>query len=245
MSFWNKVQKVQDKTMPRCTVIVPAAGSSRRMGGGNKLMMDLCGIPVLQRTLMAIDSAELADEIIVAAKEEDMLEIADLCHKAGLHKPIRVVQGGDTRTASVLAAAMECRADTELIAVHDGARPLVRPQQIDDLIRLGAKTNAVAPALPVTDTIKVADDEGKVVSTPDRNTLYAVQTPQVFQANILRAALQSALNDGVTATDDCAAVERLGKEVYLTPGDPENIKITTPFDLIIGEAILTRGGDSL
>ena len=245
MSFWNKVQKVQDKTLPRCTVIVPAAGSSRRMGGGNKLMMDLCGIPVLQRTLMAIDSAALADEIIVAAREEDMLEIADLCHKAGLHKPIRVVQGGESRTASVLAAAMECRADTELIAVHDGARPLVRPQQIDDLIRLGAKTNAVAPALPVTDTIKVADDEGKVVSTPDRNTLYAVQTPQVFQANILRAALQSALNDGVTATDDCAAVERLGKEVYLTPGDPENIKITTPFDLIIGEAILTRGGDSL
>ena len=245
MSFWNKVQKVQDKTLPRCTVIVPAAGSSRRMGGGNKLMMDLCGIPVLQRTLMAIDSAILADEIIVAAREEDMLEIADLCHKAGLHKPIRVVQGGESRTASVLAAAMECRADTELIAVHDGARPLVRPQQIDELIRLGAKTNAVAPALPVTDTIKVADDEGKVVSTPDRNTLYAVQTPQVFQANILRAALQSALNDGVTATDDCAAVERLGKEVYLTPGDPENIKITTPFDLIIGEAILTRGGDSL
>ncbi|MBQ3724255.1 MAG: 2-C-methyl-D-erythritol 4-phosphate cytidylyltransferase [Oscillospiraceae bacterium] len=245
MSFWNKVQKVQDKTLPRCTVIVPAAGSSRRMGGGNKLMMDLCGIPVLQRTLMAIDSAALADEIIVAAREEDMLEIADLCHKAGLHKPIRVVQGGESRTASVLAAAMECRADTELIAVHDGARPLVRPQQIDDLIRLGAKTNAVAPALPVTDTIKVADDEGKVVSTPDRDTLYAVQTPQVFQANILRAALQSALNDGVTATDDCAAVERLGKEVYLTPGDPENIKITTPFDLIIGEAILTRGGDSL
>ena len=245
MSFWNKVQKVQDKTLPRCAVIVPAAGSSRRMGGGNKLMMDLCGIPVLQRTLMAIDSAELADEIIVAAKEEDMLEIADLCHKAGLRKPIRVVQGGESRTASVLAAAMECRPDTELIAVHDGARPLVRPQQIDDLIRLGAKTNAVAPALPVTDTIKVADDEGKVVSTPDRNTLYAVQTPQVFQANILRAALQSALNDGVTATDDCAAVERLGKEVYLTPGDPENIKITTPFDLIIGEAILTRGGDSL
>ena len=245
MSFWNKVQKVQDKTLPRCAVIVPAAGSSRRMGSGNKLMMDLCGIPVLQRTLMAIDSAELADEIIVAAKEEDMLEIADLCHKAGLRKPIRVVQGGDTRTASVLAAAMECRPDTELIAVHDGARPLVRPRQIDDLIRLGAKTNAVAPALPVTDTIKVADDEGKVVSTPDRNTLYAVQTPQVFQANILRAALQSALNDGVTATDDCAAVERLGKEVYLTPGDPENIKITTPFDLIIGEAILTRGGDSL
>lgn len=243
MGFWNKVQKVQDQTLPRCAVIVPAAGSSRRMGGGNKLMMDLCGIPVLQRTLMAIDGAELVDEIIVAAREENMLEIADLCHRAGLRKPIRVVQGGESRTASVLAAAMECHPQTELIAVHDGARPLVRSKQIDELIRLGHKTNAAAPALPVTDTVKVADEEGKVVSTPNRDTLYAVQTPQVFQANILRAALQSALNDGVAATDDCAAVERLGKAVYLTPGDPENIKLTTPFDFIIAEAILTRGGE--
>ena len=97
MSFWNKVQKVQDQTLPRCAVIVPAAGSSRRMGGGNKLMMELCGIPVLQRTLMAIDSAQLVDEIIVAAREEDMLEIADLCHKAGLRKPSQAHPGGAGR----------------------------------------------------------------------------------------------------------------------------------------------------
>lgn len=242
MGFWNKVQKIQDQTRCRCAMIVPAAGTSQRMGGENKLLLNLCGVPVLRRTLMAIDHAELVDEVIVAAHADHMLEIADLCAKSGMHKPIKVVKGGDTRTASVLAAALECDPKTELIAIHDGARPLVLPQQIDDLIRLGYKTYAVAPALPVSDTIKVADDRGLVLSTPDRATLYAVQTPQVFQANILRAALQAIMASGETVTDDCAAVERLGKEVYLTPGDPDNIKITTPHDLRIAEAILAQPG---
>lgn len=242
MGFWNKVQKIQDQTRRRCAMIVPAAGTSQRMGGENKLLMDLCGVPVLKRTLMAIDRSELVDEVIVAANEATMLEVADLCARTGMHKPIKVVKGGDTRTASVLAAAMECDPKTELIAIHDGARPLVLPQQIDDLIRLGYRTFAVAPALPVSDTIKVADERGLVTSTPDRDTLYAVQTPQVFQANILRAALQAVLASGGSVTDDCAAVERLGKEVYLTPGDPDNIKITTPHDLLVAEAILARPG---
>ena len=108
------------------------------------------------------------------------------------------------------------------------------------MIRLGQRTYAVAPALPVTDTVKVADLSGLVLSTPDRSTLFAVQTPQVFQASILKAALQSAIDAEAPITDDCSAVERLGKEVYLTPGWRENIKITTPEDLAIAEAFLRR-----
>ena len=111
---------------------------------------------------------------------------------------------------------------------------------IDELIRLGWKTQAVAPAVPVTDTVKVADENGLVLSTPDRSTLFAVQTPQVFQANILKAALQSALAAGQPLTDDCAAVERLGKQVWLAAGDEGNIKITTPKDLAVAEAILRQ-----
>ena len=106
------------------------------------------------------------------------------------------------------------------------------------MIRLGQRTYAAAPALPVTDTVKVADTEGLVQSTPDRKTLYAVQTPQVFQANLLRAALQSAIAAGAELTDDCSAVERLGKAVYLTPGWRENIKITTREDLALAETFL-------
>ena len=238
MSFWGKVHKWQDKCRPFCTAIIPAAGTSQRMGGENKLFMNLAGAPVLMRTLCAIDQAELVDEMVIAAQEELLLEVADLCSRCGLHKPVRVIRGGGTRTESVLAAALEANPKAELLAVHDGARPLVRPEDFDEMIRLGCKTYAVAPALPVSDTIKVADMSGLVRSTPERKSLYAVQTPQVFQANLLRAALQSALTCGAELTDDCAAVERLGKEVYLAPGNPENIKITTPLDMTVAEGIL-------
>ena len=238
MSFWGKVHKWQDKCRPFCTAIIPAAGTSQRMGGENKLFMNLAGAPVLMRTLCAIDRAELVDEMVIAAQEELLLEVADLCSRCGLHKPVRVIHGGSTRTESVLSAALEANPKAELLAVHDGARPLVRPEDFDEMIRLGCKTYAVAPALPVSDTIKVADMSGLVQSTPERKSLYAVQTPQVFQANLLRAALQSALTCGAELTDDCAAVERLGKEVYLAPGNPENIKITTPLDMTVAEGIL-------
>lgn len=240
MNLRNTVQKLQDKTMPLCSVVVAAAGTSTRMGGENKLFARLGGTPVLVHTLRAIDRAELASEIVVAA-HPDMLEaVAELCARAGLHKRVKVIRGGATRTESVLQAALECDPKAALIAVHDGARPLVRPEMIDELIRMGYRTHAAAPAIPVKDTIKVADINGAVQSTPDRSALYAVQTPQVFQANILRAALQSVLASGQPATDDCAAVERLGKQVWLTVGDEENIKITTPADLAVAEAFLRQ-----
>lgn len=238
MGFWKKVQKWQKDRHPKCAMIVAAAGSSTRMCGGDKLLMSLCGMPVLMRTLIAIDGAELVDEIVVATREENLLEVADICSHAGIHKPVKIVKGGQTRTASVLAAAMECDPKTELIAVHDGARPLIQSQEIDALIALGAKTYAVAPAVPVNDTIKMADENGLVKSTPDRKSLYAIQTPQVFQADILKAALQAVWESDEPVTDDCAAVERIGKEVYLTEGNRENLKITTPIDLAMAELIL-------
>ena len=143
------------------------------------------------------------------------------------------------RAASVLAAAMECRTDGAFIAVHDGARPLAEPALIDSVIQMAYRTNAAAPAVPVKDTIKVVA-EGKVVSTPDRETLRSIQTPQVFDGALLRAALQSAVDGEIPITDDCSAVERVGKEVYLTEGSYENIKITTPEDMALAAAILQR-----
>ena len=240
MSFRSKLEKIKEKRRPFCTMVIPAAGSSQRMGGENKLFLPLAGIPVLVRTLQAADDAAWVDEIVVATREDSLLETADLCAHCGLHKPVRVVQGGDSRAASVLAAALEADPRAELIAVHDGARPLVRPEMIDALVQMGAKTFAAAPAVPMTDTVKLADENGVVQSTPDRRTLFAVQTPQVFRAELLRAALQSALESGAEITDDCSALERLGKTVYLMEGDRENIKITTPLDVVIAEAILRR-----
>ena len=240
--LWDRIRGIRDKHRPFCTAIIAAAGRSERMNGENKLFMDLAGAPVLMRTLCAMDQAMLVDEIIVATREDLLLDVADLCSRAAIRKPVRVVKGGSSRTESVLAAATEADPRSELLAVHDGARPLVRPEEIDELIRQGGSTYAVAPAVPLTDTVKVVDENNRVTATPDRSTMLAVRTPQVFQADILKAALKSALDAGVELTDDCAAVERLGKEVYLTPGDPENIKITTPFDLIVAAAILEKRG---
>ena len=240
MAFWNKVQKIQEKRIPRCSVIVAAAGVSTRMGGQNKLFAQLAGAPVLMRTLCAIDCAELVGEIVVAAHEASMEQVADLCARAALRKPVKVVVGGATRTESVLSAALACDPTAELLAVHDGARPLVRAELVDEMIRTGWRVQAAAPAVQVKDTVKEIDEDGWVLSTPVRSGLRAVQTPQVFQADILKAALQAALRSGETLTDDCAAVERLGKRVWLAAGDEENIKITTPLDLAVAEAILRK-----
>ena len=246
MKLFSKLfgKKENKADHPFCSVIVAAAGSSRRMEGQNKLMLPLDGIPVLARTLLALDGSRLIDEIVVAVREEDLLPTGDLCRLYGVTKPVKIVRGGESRLDSVLAAAMECREDAAFLAVHDGARPLADPELIDRVVALAHRTNAAAPAVPVKDTIKVVRD-GRVESTPDRALLRAVQTPQVFDAQLLRAALQSAQTLGAEITDDCSAVERLGKEVYLTEGSYENLKITTPEDLLLAEGLLRRREGSL
>ena len=242
--FSKLFHKKKKEAHPFCSAIVAAAGSSRRMEGENKLLLPLDGIPVLARTLMALNGAELVDEIVVAVREEDLLPTGDLCRIYGVSKPVKIVRGGETRLASVLAASLECREDAAFLAVHDGARPLADPALIDRVVALAHRTNAAAPAVPVKDTIKVIRDN-VVVSTPPREELRAIQTPQVFDAQLLRAALQAAAASGVEVTDDCSAVERLGKEVYLTEGSYENLKITTPEDLLLAEGLLRRREGSL
>jgi len=239
MKFWQKLFPDHRPVKPRCSAIIAAAGSSRRMEGENKLLLPLGGKPVLAHTLQAVDAAAGVDEIIIAAREEDLVRFAELCKTWGIKKPVKVVAGGKTREESVLRAAIEADPDANLLAVQDGARPFTTPELIDEVIESARVHFAAAPALPVKDTIKVAVD-GIVRNTPDRSLLYAVQTPQVFDAQLLRAALTSAIEAGAVLTDDCSAVERLGKEIYLTEGLEENIKITTPWDMILAEAILER-----
>lgn len=237
------LKKVRERRRPRCAALVAAAGSSSRMGGVNKLLEPLDGIPVLVRTLTALQNAGTVDEIVVATREEDLVEISRLCHTYGITKCTKVVRGGETRAHSVLLAALEASPDTELLAVQDGARPLVTPELIDDVIMAAVRCGAAAPAVPVKDTIKVVRDSGAVEETLDRGALRAVQTPQVFEASILKAALQDALEKNIPITDDCSAVEQLGKVVFLVEGDEENLKITTPTDLVLAEAILRNRED--
>ena len=234
------LKKWREKRRPRCAVLVAAAGSSSRMGGVNKLLRELDGVPVLVRTLTSLQLASQVDEIIVATREEDLTRIAELCHDYHITKCTKVVKGGADRAHSVLQAAVEAAPDTELLAVQDGARPLVLPELIDRVIQAAARCGAAAPAVPVKDTIKSVGEGGVVTGTPDRSTLRAVQTPQVFQADLLKAALQSAIDQDRPITDDCSAVELLGKQVYLVEGDEENLKLTTPIDFVVAEAILAE-----
>ena len=231
----------KERQRPRCAALVAAAGTSSRMGGTDKMMELLDGIPVLVRTLMALQNAQTVDEIIIATREESMVEISGMCQMYGISKCKKVVRGGETRVHSVYLAAMEASPEMKILAVQDGARPLVRPEMIDDVITAAVRCGAAAPAVPVKDTVKVVKDvKGGVAveKTLDRGALRAVQTPQVFEASLLRAALQSALDDNAAVTDDCSAVERLGKVVFLVDGDEENLKITTPVDLVVAQAIL-------
>lgn len=232
------LKKIREKGRPRCAALVAAAGTSSRMGGVDKMMEVLDGVPVLARTLMALQAAQSVDEIIVATREESLVEISRLCRTYGVTKCTKVVRGGETRVHSVFLAAMEASPETKLLAVQDGARPLVTPEMIDCVVAAAARCGAAAPAIPVKDTVKVVKDGGAVEATLDRSSLRAVQTPQVFEASVLKAALQSALEEQAPITDDCSAVERLGKVVFLVEGDEENLKITTPTDLLLAEAIL-------
>lgn len=220
----------------RCGAVVPAAGSSTRMGQ-DKVLLPLDGVPVILRTLQALDACPLIDEIVVVTREDLIVPISGLCRDAALSKVRKVVRGGETRTQSVLAGVEELSRKIELAAIHDGARPLVSQRVLEEVIRRAHQCGAAAPAVPVKDTVKVARD-GLVESTPDRSALYAVQTPQVFQRDLIRGALTKALEAEAALTDDCSAVERLGIGVALTQGDYCNLKLTTPEDVAMAEALL-------
>ena len=219
------------------SAVVVAAGSARRMEGIDKVLAPLGGVPVLVHTLRAFQQCPRITQVVVVTREDLLVEVADLCRDFALTKVTKVVKGGAERIHSVQAGLNEVREDAELIAIHDGARPLLPPDVLEEVLQRAAQTGAAAPAVPITDTVKRAED-GLAVETVDRATLFAVQTPQVFQADLIRAAVHKALEDGAVLTDDCAAVERLGMKVSLTRGSRENLKLTTPFDLVVGEAVL-------
>ena len=229
-------RKIREANRPFCTALVAAAGSSSRMGGTDKLMEFLDNVPVLMRTLTALQRAAAIDEIVIAAREDALVDISTLCKTYGITKCSKVVRGGESRCHSVLLAALEASPEAKLLAVQDGARPLVTPALIDRTVEAAAKCGAAAPAVPVKDTVKRARDS-LVEVTLERSELFAVQTPQVYQVDLIKAALVKALEDGAALTDDCGAVERLGIGVCLTQGDYCNLKITTPEDLAVAEAL--------
>ncbi len=229
---------------PYCSAVVAAAGSSRRMNGEDKLFIEIDGKPVILHSLLAMELSPDIDEIVVVTQSESIVRIADLCKTYGLKKVSKVIVGGAERADSVYNGLSEISQTAELVAIHDGARPLVTADVIHNVVECASKYNAAAPAVPLKDTVKTAVNS-VVTGTPERSTLFAVQTPQVFVPDMLKAALLNIKEKNLPITDDCMAIEAIGGTVYLSEGSYENIKITTPSDVLVAEAILSSRGDTL
>ena len=233
----SKFTKAARKALPLrwCSAVIVAAGSASRMGGIDKVMATLRGEPMIVHTVRAFEECDAVREIVIVTREDLLIPIMDLCH--GFSKVQTVITGGASRQESVARGLGALSQKTQLVAVQDGARPLVTWQVIDRVVRAANSYGAAAPAVPVKDTVKQVTG-GIVAATPDRSTLQAVQTPQVFDLDLLKAALAKAEQDGAQLTDDCSAVERLGMSVKIVEGDEGNIKVTTPMDLKIAECLL-------
>ena len=233
----TKFTKAARKALPlkKCGAVIVAAGSASRMGGIDKVMAPLDGEPMIARTVRAFQECDAVSEIVIVTREDLILPITGLCKACS--KVTAVVAGGTSRQESVSKGLAALSKEVKLAAIHDGARPLITWQLIDCCIRAANTYGAAAPAIPVKDTIKTVEG-GIVLNTPDRSKLRAVQTPQVFDVDLLKGALQKAQQDGAEVTDDCSAVERLGMKIKIVEGDERNLKVTTPMDLKIAQMLL-------
>ncbi len=207
---------------------MPAFGRGVRMGA-DKLWLDVAGRPLVAWTVAAVAAAGCFDAVCIVAPEERWDALRHTAAAAGI-ADLRLVEGGDHRQDSV-RAGLAALPGSELVLVHDAARPLCPPEVFRRVLDAAREHGAVTAAVPVVDSIKRVDADGRIVATLDRAELVAVQTPQGFRSEVLVAAHRRALADGVRADDDCALVERLGREVRTVMGDPQNLKVTRPADI--------------
>ncbi|HZH62450.1 MAG TPA: 2-C-methyl-D-erythritol 4-phosphate cytidylyltransferase [Metabacillus sp.] len=220
-------------------VIIPAAGQGKRMKAGrNKQFIELNEIPIIIHTLRVFEEHDQCSSIILVINEAEKADFQYLMRKYQIKKVQKLVTGGKERQYSVYNGLKVVK-DEELVLVHDGARPFVTHGSIDRLVAKAVETGAATLAVPVKDTIKKVED-GIVAETVERSTLWSVQTPQAFQLRMILEAHEKAINEGYLGTDDASLLERVGQPVSIVVGDYTNMKITTPEDLYIAEAILTR-----
>lgn len=239
MSIFDKILKFRSPAPDFCSAVVLAAGNSQRMGK-DKILMTIGDAPVIAHTLEALQSSNCIDEIVVVTKYESMQEIADICNERGITKVSRVVSGGKTRLESALIGVSNVSDKATLIAIHDGARPFVSDKLIERVVCAAKAHSAAAPAVTASDTVRILNGKGDVAQTPDREHVALVQTPQVFLAELIKAALTRALDKGLKITDDCSSVEAMGYNVTIVAGETDNIKLTSAKDLYTAEGILAE-----
>jgi 2-C-methyl-D-erythritol 4-phosphate cytidylyltransferase len=219
------------------SAIIVAAGSSRRMGF-NKLLAPLAGVPVLRRTLAEFQACADVGEIIVVTGDEQREQIAQWQQTGELSKLVAVIAGGAERHLSVWAGIQACSPETDIVAVHDGARPLISPDQISKCITAAREKQAVACARPMTETIKRADASGRICESLDRAGVWVMETPQVFTKPLLVRAYEAVIREGALVTDEVSAMQHIGVPVFVIENTAPNPKITFPSDLTLAERFL-------
>lgn len=221
------------------TAIIVAAGRGNRMNCSiNKVLMPLGGQPILLHCVLSFSECARVDNLVVVAAVDEVVCVEKMLARVPVIKPWKVVQGGSERQYSIANALKVIPEITDIVLVHDGARPLVTKECIDNVIQAAIEYKAAIAAVPVKDTIKMVDNNNIVTGTLDRNTLWSIQTPQGFDCSLLRQAYEQAMQDHYLGTDDASLVERLGISVKIVVGNYENLKVTTPEDLIVAEALL-------
>lgn len=223
------------------SAVIVAAGAGTRMNSDKtKQLMTLCGIPVIVRTLSAFEECQLIDEIIVAARDDEIELYDEFIRRYKFKKIKAVVKGKSTRQESVLAGFEAVSDNAEFVAIHDGARCLITPEQIEKVVRAAYSNGAATAACKVSDTVKRVNLNGVIEETIDRDSIWLAQTPQVFKTELYRAAAYVAKDEGFVATDDNMLAENIGYPVKAVDCTKENLKLTTPFDLALAEAILMK-----
>ena len=224
------------------SAIIAAAGLSTRFGE-NKQAVSILDVPVLIHTLRAYDAADCIDEIIIVTKKEDIELWQAQCELFSIKKVTKILEGGATRQESVLNGFEAINDKAKFVAIEDGARCLTTPLNINDVCFAAYKHKAATAAHKATDTVKIARSGRFIESTPDRDTIWLAQTPQVFKVSLYRAAAYTALQEKVAVTDDNSLVEFIGHPIYLVECGANNIKITTKDDIIVAESILKKRKD--
>jgi 2-C-methyl-D-erythritol 4-phosphate cytidylyltransferase len=221
----------------KITAVIVAGGKGTRMGASfNKVFLELCGKPIIAHTVEAFEKNPLIDEIVVVTGKNDIQAATEILRKYS--KISAIIEGGNERQQSVSNGINAASGD--IIAIHDGARALIGQSEINSVINDCIKYGAAALGVPCKDTLKEADDNGFIRKTIDRSRTYQIQTPQVFKAEIIKELHKKAELDNLQVTDDCAIAEQYGIRVKITEGSYNNLKITTPEDMAVGEIILRR-----
>nr|WP_303693698.1 2-C-methyl-D-erythritol 4-phosphate cytidylyltransferase [Ruminococcus bromii] len=221
------------------SAVIVAAGGSVRMGiADSKQFIPLLSRPAIEYTLKAFQKCRLIKEIVIVCREQDNDRINKIIELNGFSKVSKLVKGGDSRADSVRNGIGACSENAKYYAIHDGARPLITVEEIERVVEAAFDTGAATLGTSVKDTIKVVDGFNNIESTPIRSQLRAVQTPQVFERDLYRFALENAGDNLINFTDDCSLIENMGGEVLVVKGNEENIKLTTPIDIVIAESIL-------